>query len=287
MILVAGATGSVGGIIVEDLRARGEAVRALVRPATDADRLSAAGAEIVRGDLRDPASLVNACRGTSVVISTASATSRTDDSPENVDARGNSNLIDAAHAAGARHFVLISTVGASPDSPAPAFRAKAAADAHLRESGLDYTILQSAPHLDVWAGLLVEMPLSMGWPVTLAGESKSRHAFIAQRDLAGFAARAADVSAARNATLVVGGPAPISFRDIVQAYERALGRAIEVRSVARGEPIPGVPEPVWGIAAALDSFDTIIPMEALARAFEITLTTVDDLARASRLAVRA
>jgi len=283
MILVAGATGAVGGTIVRDLLAKGESVRALVRPATDPDGLAAAGADIVRGDLRDPATLVDACEGVSVVISTASATSRTDDTPENVDARGNANLIDAARDAGVRHFVLISSVGASPDSPAPAFRAKAAAEAHLRASGLDYTILQPTPHMDVWFGMLIEMPLSMGQPVTLVGESRGRHSFIAQRDVAAFTELSADQPAARNATLVIGGPAAITFRDVVRAYEKALGRPIPVRSVAPGEPIPGVPEPVWGIAAALESFDTMIPMDDLARTFGVRLTSASELARTSRL----
>ena len=56
-----------------------------------------------------------------------------------------------------------------------------------------------------------------------------------------------------------------------------------MRSVAPGEPIPGVPEPVWGIAAALESFDTMIPMDDLARTFGVRLTSASELARTSRL----
>ena len=82
MILVAGATGSLGSKIVHGLRERGDAVRALVRPTADPRPLEAAGASIVFGDLRDPASLDHACDGASAVITTASASKTGDDSVE-------------------------------------------------------------------------------------------------------------------------------------------------------------------------------------------------------------
>ena len=75
MILVVGATGVVGRAIATRLLARGEAVRALVRPGSLAADLEAAGADLVGGDLRDPGSLGRACRGAEVVVTTANAAS--------------------------------------------------------------------------------------------------------------------------------------------------------------------------------------------------------------------
>lgn len=281
MILVAGATGSLGGSIVHALLRRGDEVRGLVRPGSDAASHTAAGMEVATGDLRDPASLAGACDGVRTIISTASATRRGDDSPESVDGRGNENLIRAAQGAGVDHFILISTVGASADSPVPAFRAKAAAEAALRDSGIDFTIFQANAFMDVWFGMLIEMPIGNGMPVTLVGESKRRHSFIAERDIVAFVLAATTNPAARNATLAIGGPEAVTFRDVVSAYEAALGRAITVRSVPPGAPIPGLPEPVWGIAAGLESFDTIIPMEETAQAWGVELTSVGAFAARS------
>jgi uncharacterized protein YbjT (DUF2867 family) len=73
MILVAGATGSLGSKIVTGLLDQGEEVRCLVRAGSNYAALERAGASIAVGDLRDPASLETACRGVDVVISTASA----------------------------------------------------------------------------------------------------------------------------------------------------------------------------------------------------------------------
>ena len=278
MVLVAGATGSLGTKIAKGLRARGDEVRALVRPGSNYGALEQAGVSLAFGDLRDAATLEAACKDVEVVISTASATGRSDDIPENVDGKGTANLIVAASRAGVRHFVLVSTLGASADSPLPAFRAKAFAEESLRTSRLSWTILQPAAFMDVWFGMFIEMPLAAGLPVTLVGESRRRHSFIAERDVAAFAIAATRHPAARNATLVIGGPAAVTFRDVVAAYESALGRAIPVVRVAPGDAIPGLSEPVWGIAAALETFDSVIPMEHLAQTFGTALTTLEAFA---------
>ena len=279
MVLVVGATGSLGGRIARSLLAAGTPVRALVRPATPAVSLEQAGAVVVRGDLRDPESLERACAGMRAIVTTASATRRGDDSVDNVDLRGNAALFAAARNQGVEHVVMVSTAGAAPDAPVPAFRAKGRAEAALRASGVRYTILQPAPFMDVWFGMLVELPLSMGQSVTLVGESRGRHSFIAERDVAAFALAALENPAARDAVLVLGGPRAVTFREVVDAYQQALAREIPTRSVTPGAPIPGLPEPVWGIAAALEAGDNIVPMEATARRFGVTLTSVDDFAR--------
>jgi NADH dehydrogenase len=286
MILVAGATGSLGGKIVSGLLEQGESVRCLVRVGSNGERLAASGAEISRGDLREPATLQAACEGVKLVISTASATNRADDTPDHVDDEGNRNLIAAAGKAGSNHLILVSTLGARLDSPVPAFRAKASAEAHLRASGLTYTVLQPNMFMDVWFGMLIEAPVAMDRPVTLVGESRRCHSFIAERDVAAFAIAATRNPAARNTTLVIGGPEAVSFTDAVLAYEQVLGRSIAIQRVEPGQPIPGVPEPVWGIAAASETFDSPIPMTELARQFEIRLTTIRDHAAGSQLVAR-
>jgi uncharacterized protein YbjT (DUF2867 family) len=280
MILVAGATGSVGGRIVHGLLGRGESVRALARQSSKHAPLTEAGATVAFGDLTDPASLADACAGVDTVITTASVSKTGTDAVENVDLQGTSRLVDAARQAGARHFIFVSTVGASPESPHPLFRAKGLVEQRLRESGLAFTILQPSVFMDVWFPVLIEMPAFSGRPVTLVGRSTRRHAFITEQDVAAFAVAATSVPAARNATLVIGGPDAVTFRDVVRAYEEASGRAIAIQSVAPGEPIPGVPEAVSGLAAALESFDTVIPMREMARQYGVIQTSVPDFARA-------
>jgi NADH dehydrogenase len=262
--------------------ARGHEVRALARPSGDYAGLQQAGAEIALGNVKDPPSLEQACAGVDVLITTATMSRRGDDSIENVDLQGNLNLVAAAERAGVRHFILVSTLGASPDSPVALFRAKGLAEQRLRESGMVHTILQPNPFMDVWFAMMVEGPVSAGAPVTLVGEVRRRHSFIAEQDVAAFAVAALRTPDARNATVALGGPEALTWLDVVAAYEAALGRRLPLRTVAPGDPIPGLPEAVWGLAASLESFDSPVPMDELARAYGVTLTGVREFAR-SRL----
>jgi uncharacterized protein YbjT (DUF2867 family) len=109
MILVVGASGSLGRRIVRGLLERGEAVRALVRSEAARELFDREGARPVVGDLRDPDSLARACRAVAAVVTTASVSKTGSDSIENVDVEGNRHLIAAAKAAGVRQFVFVST----------------------------------------------------------------------------------------------------------------------------------------------------------------------------------
>ena len=168
MILVVGATGSVGGAIALRLLEQGKAVRVLLRPnspaealaaqgmATSPKRLLEAGAEPVYGDLKDRASLDGAVTGVQTVITTANSAVRGgDDNPQTVDLQGNFNLIDAAKAAGVEHFIFVSILGYDPNSPNPFFAAKGKTEEHLINSGMHYTILAPDIFAEVWVGLVI------------------------------------------------------------------------------------------------------------------------------------
>lgn len=286
MILVAGATGSLGSRIAHELLERGDTVRVLARATSNYQPLEQKGAQISIGDLKDPASLDRACAGVDVIISTASTTKRNDDTIENVDLNGNRNLIEAAEHAGVQHFVFISTNNATLGSPVPAFHAKAATEERLRASRMTHTVLRPDGFMDIWFGMLIEAALFSDQPVTLVGEARRSHSFIAEQDVAAFALAAVRNPTARNATFDVGGPQAVTFRDVVAAYAMAFGRKIPVRFVAPGQPIPGLPEGVWGLAAALESYDSAVPMEERCRQFDIQLTSVPMFARARAEALR-
>ena len=257
MILVVGATGVVGGMISRGLLEEGEDVRVLVRRdspssqlvhqglATSAEELIESGAQPVHGDLRDRASLDAALEGIDTVISTANSAMRGgEDNPESVDLEGNRNLIEAARGAGVEHFVFVSLLGADPDHPDPFMRGKGQSESALRESGMDYTILAPTAFMEFWPAMVVGMPALQGRPVVLVGEGRRRHSFVSNRDVAAFAVAAVDHPAARNQHVPIGGPEPLTWREVVATYERVLGRPISVEFVAMGEPVPGLPDPI-------------------------------------------
>jgi uncharacterized protein YbjT (DUF2867 family) len=100
-ILLAGATGDLGGRIARALLARGAVVRALVRPGAAADgvaRLRSAGAEVVEADYGDAAALRAACTGAACVVSALSGL-------RDVIVDAQTRLLEAAVSAGVPRFI--------------------------------------------------------------------------------------------------------------------------------------------------------------------------------------
>ncbi len=291
MILVIGATGRLGGMITQRLLAAGKAVRILVRHnspsqelakrglATPAQSLIDAGAQPAYGDLKDRTSLDAACLGIETVLTTANSALRGgEDTVETVDLKGNRGLIDAARAAGVKLLIFTSALAADKNSPTAFLQAKALSEEHLRASGMGFTILAPNAFLEVWMGSVVGMPLQMGQPVTLVGEARCRHSFVSMGDVAAFAVAAVDNPAAVNRRLAIGGPEAVSWRDVVAACGRALGRELPVQFVAPGKPIPGQREEVAALMATMERYDSVIDMAEAARTFGVELTPLEVVA---------
>jgi len=278
MILLAGATGLLGGMIADRLLGADRETRILVRVGSDFAALVRRGAQPYVGDLRDPSTLISAVRGARVVISTANSAGRGgEDTVETVEIAGNRALIDAAANAGVEHFIFVSALGAAMDSPIPFLRGKALAEEHLRASGMAYTILQPNLFLEIWAGMLIAAPMLAGLPVYLIGEGTMPHSMISVGDVASFAVASLDNPEARNRTLVLGGPEPLTWREVAARFEKLTGRTAEIRSIPIGEPLPGFPDVITGLATGLATSETPIPMEETARTFGVRLTSIDEV----------
>ena len=141
MLLLTGATGLLGHAVVRRLVARGTPVRCLVR---DPRRL---GPERVRvqlaiGDLADPASWRNALRGVDTVVHLAGgARDQPRATVEELNGLAAWRLLRAAERVGARHFVWITPLGATPHHPMRMQRAKALAATAIAEAAIPTTTL--------------------------------------------------------------------------------------------------------------------------------------------------
>jgi uncharacterized protein YbjT (DUF2867 family) len=277
MILVAGATGQLGGRIAHALLAAGRPVRVLVRPTSDYASLDEAGASPVIGDLKDRRSLDAAVTGITTVVTTANSAQRGgDDNPRTVDLEGNANLIDAAERAGVRRFVFVSGLGSTLDSPDPFMAAKAATEARLHASSLDFTIVASTPFIDVWVGMVVLGPILDGREVVYVGDGHNRHPMIAMEDAAAFILAAVDNPAASRSYIPIAGPAPFSWQDAIAAFERALGRPVPHRGIAPGERVPGLPDTVQGLVTFLGTSSSELDVAGTAERFGVHLTRMED-----------
>jgi dihydroflavonol-4-reductase len=112
--LITGASGFVGSHVALALVSRGESVRALLRPSSDARPAAHLAMERVEGDLRDTASLDRALRGVRRVFHVAADYRLWSRNPAEIyenNVTGTHNLLEASRRAGVERFVYTSTVG--------------------------------------------------------------------------------------------------------------------------------------------------------------------------------
>lgn len=224
MIVIAGGSGNLGSALVPMLLARGLEVRVLTRdPAASADRIPR-GVEIVAADVRDEASLDGAMAGATTVISavTGFGGPRAAGTPA-VDRDGNRNLIAAARAHGAEHFILLSVAQAAADHPIELFRMKFAAEEALKASGLAWTIVRPTAYMETWVGLLCGPLLETG-KTRIFGAGENPINFVSARDVAGLVDLATVEPALRGAAIDIGGPENLSLDQVVARFEATTGR---------------------------------------------------------------
>jgi len=149
-IVIFGGHGKVALLLAPLLSTRGDEVTAVIRNPDHADDVRAAGAEPVVFDVeqQDRAAIAALLAGHDAVVWSAGAGGGDAARTRAVDRDAAVRSMDAAVDAGVRRYVMVSYFGASPDHGIPAdnpfhayAEAKAAADEHLRASGLDWTIL--------------------------------------------------------------------------------------------------------------------------------------------------
>jgi len=154
LVVVAGASGKTGRLVLERAAKAGYRVRGMARDPAKARTEIPGDYEWISGDVRDPATLKVVLAGATYVVCAIGATERSGpNSPQFVDYGGVKNLSDAAKAAGVKQFVLISSTGAGGGGGATSWLLntllmpgilewKGKGEQYLRASGLPYTIVR-------------------------------------------------------------------------------------------------------------------------------------------------
>lgn len=215
-VLVTGATGGVGRVLVEQLRDAGVAVRALTRHPDTADFPEAV--EVVRGDLSIPDSLTTALAGVERMYLVALA----DQDPENAG-RLASHALELAKQAGVRRVVQLSS-SAVTSRRAGSYELHDAVENAIEMSGLEWTFVRPGEFalnkLDTWGH-------------SIRAENVVRSAFpdakgvpIHEADIAAVACTAllTDGHASKQYTLT--GPQALTHREQAAAIAEGLGRDI-------------------------------------------------------------
>jgi uncharacterized protein YbjT (DUF2867 family) len=274
VILVAGGTSRLGQRVVRRLLDRGLAVRVLTRNPEGAAGLPPT-AEVVVGDVRDRASLRAAMAGARTVVSAVhGVTGKGPNSPATVDRDGNANLVDLAAESGA-DLVMMSVVGASPDSPMELFTMKYAAERHLWASGVSATVVRATAFAELWVEILRKTAGRSGRPVVF-GRGDNPINFVCVDDVAAAVEYAVVEPSSRGTTMQIGGPDTVTLSALAALVQKADGGTGKPRHVS---PLVlkglagsvGRVRPAFGrqlrMALAMDSvdltFDTVAKRAAL------------------------
>ncbi|MYI41222.1 MAG: complex I NDUFA9 subunit family protein [Chloroflexi bacterium] len=286
-ILVTGAAGFLGNLLVKRLVADGHPVRALVRNAAKAKiRLGdvAEQIEIVPGDITRADSLEPALRDARVVIHTvAIALEKGGQTYEAVNYEGTVNVLRAAEAAGVQRFINISQNGAKADLPYRFLASKGRAQEAVAASTLAWTALRPSAifgaqdeFFNSFARLLKITPLV--FPLIVGGKAVFQP--VAAHDVVEAATRCLADDSTVGEELALGGPEVLSLGEIERRVLDATGslrllvpvpaRLLRPVVAAMQRLLPG--SPVSTSLLELLAVPNTVPDNALVSRFGITPT---------------
>lgn len=211
MILVTGATGTVGSEVVRQLVATGERPRALVRDPATARQQLGDQVEHVVGDLDRPETIAAALAGVDRVFLLTTQSSR---QPEWERA-----VIGAAARTGVGQLVKLSVFRANEQSPLQVARQHGQAERVLAQSGLAATILRPVFFMQNLLAMVHD-----GAIATAAGDG--RVAMVDARDIAAVAVATLTGGGHAGKTYTLTGPEALSFYQVASVLSRQTGRPL-------------------------------------------------------------
>lgn len=227
-VLVVGATGYLGGKVVQGLLEHNKTVRALVRPSTDASALEKLGVEIVRGDMMDKKSLNPALQGVDALITTANGYSqRKKGDTIATDDLGNRNLVDAAKATNLPLFIFTGILTADKARSVPHFYQKALTEEYIEKSNVPFISLRPGGFIDTLLGFSLN-DIRNGKFRAMA-DVKAMASTILSDDVARFLVESVDKPAAIGKRIDIGMDKPTNLIEITEMLSKTIHKPIQLQ----------------------------------------------------------
>ncbi|QDT54379.1 NmrA-like family protein [Caulifigura coniformis] len=207
-IVVIGGSGLIGSRLVKRLQKAGHEVLA-ASPRSGVNAVTGEG-------------LADALHGASVVVDVSNAPSWEEQAVREFFEKSTGNLLTAEGAAGVKHHVVLSVVGAERLVDSGYMKAKVAQESLIKASPIPYTILRATQFMEFVQGIAESFAVGETIRVPTAGIQP-----VAADDVAAMLADIA-VEQPVNGTLELGGPQPFAMDDLVRQYFQSVGLARNV-----------------------------------------------------------
>lgn len=232
-VLVTGATGYVGRHVVAAVTNAGYEVRALLREGSNPRAVDEYVDDLHLGNVTDERSLAGACDGCDAVIHLVGVINEKEGSFEDIHVKGTRNVLAEAERAGVRRFIYLSGLGTRPDAVARYHQTKYAAEQSVRFAKMEGYCFPASVIFgpeDEFLNLFVGMARSYvnpPWPIMPAiagGHSRLQPVWV--EDVAEALARSLSPDfPLQPGTYELGGPEPMTVREIMTVACKAAGRA--------------------------------------------------------------
>lgn len=225
-VLVAGATGHLGGFVAQEFKRRGYFVRALARSPEKLDPIRDSLDEVVQAEITRPETLDGACYGMDVVFSSVGITKQKGKLTfKDVDYQGNKNLLEVAQRSGVGKFIYVSVFGGPRLLHLDIVKAHEDFVSVLRDSGLSHTVIRPT---GFFSDMGEYMQMARKGRVYLFGNGANRINPIHGADLAEVCVDAVEGDARE---VDVGGPEVLTHREIARLALSAAGKPERITSV--------------------------------------------------------
>jgi uncharacterized protein YbjT (DUF2867 family) len=215
MILITGASGTVGRELVKRMARPEERIRVMVRDRDRAASIAYPGVDIVSGDFADIQTLDDSMSGVN------KAFLLTPPGPDQLEYE--TNFLQAASRSNLRHIVKLSALGATPDSPARLLRAHAESEIRLRNSGIPYTILRPNQFMQNFLNFRDSI-IHRGEFYAPMGEG--RISIVDVRDVAAVAEAVLSEYGHEDKAYDITGPESLTYAEIASRFSMELGKPV-------------------------------------------------------------
>ena len=245
-LLITGATGMIGSLLVDALVDQGVEFTVMLRPGGSGDRIAGKpGVSSTEGDFDDPESLRRALEGVDRAFLLTNSTERTE--------AQQIAFVEAARAQRVGHVVYLSQLASDPQSPVRFLRYHGAVEAALRNSTVGWTFVR--PNLILQAYIPFAPMIAQGALQAPIGDEAV--SVVDARDIAAVAAAALTEDGHVGKTYTVTGPAAVTHAEIATELGDAVGRTVRFESIppeAFLAALTGAGMPEWQAEGVVEDY---------------------------------